>query len=66
MVNCKFIKDAYAEIMLAFEEGKFDIVPYEAWTEKQKEDICRFVKTEYHDPDLHANYQYFGNINSLG
>lgn len=59
VVDCEFIKDAYAEIMQVYEEGKIDIIGYEEWTEKQRESHRRMIATEYEAIDKHPEYKYF-------
>ncbi len=59
VAGCEFIKDAYAEIMKAYEEGKIDIVRYEEWSEKQRESNCKMIAAEYETADRYPDYKYF-------
>lgn len=59
VASCEFIKDAYYEILQAYDKDEIDIIRYEDWTKKQRESNRRMILKEYETADNHPEYEYF-------
>lgn len=59
VVDCKTIKDAYAEFMTAYHDHRIDVKYYENWLLEQLEGISKMVQSENEQPNISSDYKYF-------
>ena len=59
VVDCEFVRDAYAEILTAEAHGLLTVQRFAQMTQPQRRWLERTLQTEYKNAENHPDYRYF-------
>ena len=59
VVDCEFVRDAYAEILTAEAQGLLTVQRFAQMTQPQRRWLERTLQTEYKNAENHPDYRYF-------